>query len=63
MPLLLEIAVMRQFDLHASPHASHIHQEAVNAINSRNDLLPFEYLFTPFCWTYMLLIMHSHRAG
>ena len=63
MPHLLEIAVKRQFELHASPHASHIHQETVYTIESTNDPLPFVYRFTPFCWTYMLLMMSGERGA
>ena len=33
-----------------------IHKETGNTINSTYDLLPFEYLCTRFCWTYMLLM-------
>ena len=50
MPLLLDIAIAlkRKFELHASHHASYIHQEAMNKINSTNGPLPCAYPFTPF---------------
>ena len=42
-----DIAVKRQFELHASRPASHTHRDFVNTKNSMNDVLTFAYRVRP----------------